>query len=132
MSSDLPAVNHLTAALVDTLTAVLPDGWSLRDAEAKTDSALGVVLYYEQGDLVTEINGGPVPIGYVGVEYTLTLTAPETDPQKGTATVTNAALKLLTALDGQPNLYWDRAVKVRLSTGETCYRLAIVHLSTYN
>lgn len=124
-------LNQLTAALTAALTAVLPTDWSIRDAEADTGHSLDVVLYYEQGDLVTTINGGAVPPGHVGVEYTLTLTAPETDPQKGTGRVTNAAMDLLPALDTLSDLYWDRAEKVRLNTGETAYRLPVVHLSTY-
>lgn len=128
---DSDAINTLTADLAAALKAALPADWSIWDAEGPAGHALGVVLYYEQGDLVTTINGGPVPPGCVGVEYTLTLTAPETDPEKGTATATAAAMDLLPALDGLSDLYWDRAQKMRLPTGETAYRLAVVYLSTY-
>lgn len=131
MSSDPQPLDRLAAALVDELKASLPGGWKVRAAEAKATTSLGVVLYWEQGDLVTTINGGPVPPGHVGVEYTLTLAAPEQDPEKGTTTVTNAVVSLLPALDAMSNLYWDRAEKVRLDTGETTYRLAVVNLSSF-
>lgn len=132
MSSDPQPLDRLAAALVKELTASLPGGWKVRAAEAKAVTSLGIVLYWEQGDLVTTINGAPVPPGHVGVEYTLTLAAPEQDPEKGTTTVTNAVVSLLPALDAMSNLYWDRAEKVRLDTGETTYRLAVVNLSSYH
>lgn len=131
MSSDLAPVDRLTAELVEGLTAVLPTDWKLIDAESQAATALQVVLFYEQGDLVTTLNGKPVPTGYVGVEYTLTLVAPEAEPQKGTARVSAAMLDLLPALDALDDLYWDRAGKMRLTTGETAYRLEVVHLSQY-
>jgi hypothetical protein len=131
VDSDTPLLDVLTAELVESLTAVLPAEWSIRDAEDKTDRSLSVVLYYEQGDIVTTINGGPIPRHFVGVEYTLTLAAPEEDPAKGRARVTGELLHLLPVLDLMPTLAWDTASKVRLTTGETCYRLEVVHLSRY-
>lgn len=126
-----PMLDALTEELVTSLTAVLPTEWSLRDAEDKAERSLSVVLYYEQGDVVTTINGGPVPVNHVGVEYTLTLAAPEEDPTQGRARVTTELLHLLPALDLMPLLAWDTATKIRLATGETCYRLEVVHLSRY-
>lgn len=131
MVSETPRLNALAAGLVAELAAVVPAAWAIRDAEARTDRALGVVLYYEQGDIVTRINGGPVPVGFVGVEFSLTLAAPEEDPQLGTARVTTALLDLLPALDGVQLLFWDRADKFRTPTGETCYRVPVVHLADY-
>lgn len=131
MDSETPLVDALTVHLVDTLTEALPTGWKLWDVEAGTAEALGIVLYYEQGDLVTTINGGKVADGYVGVEYTLTLTAPEKEPVKGQDRLNAAVLEFLPVLDSLANLLWDRAEKIRLSTGETAYRLAVVNLSSY-
>lgn len=124
-------LDALTEELVASLTAVLPDDWSIRDAEDKTERSLKVVLYYEQGDIVTTINGGPVPVNHVGVDYTLTLAAPEEDPTKGRARVTKELLHLLPILDLMPFLAWDTASKIRFPSGETCYRLDVVHLSRY-
>lgn len=132
MDSEIPLIDALAAGLVSDLTAVVPDDWSIRDAEARTDRALEVVLYYEQGDIVTKLNGGPVPVGFVGVEFSLTLAAPEVDPQAGTARVTTALLSLLPALDVAPLLFWDHADKFRTPTGETCYRVPVVHLAKYS
>jgi hypothetical protein len=131
VASDMPMLDRLTAELVDTLTTALPADWRIVDADATAQRYLGVVVYYEQGDIVTTINGGPIPTGFVGVEYTLTLAAPEEDPQKGTTTVTDALLDLLPALDPLPYLAWDKASKLRLTTGETCYRLDVVNLTRY-
>lgn len=131
MASETPMLDIFAAELVGKLTSVLPADWSIRDAEEKSDRSIGIVLYYEQGDIVTDINNTPVPVGFVGVEYTLTLAAPETDPAAGTNRVTKALLELLPALDGLERLAWDRAEKVRLTSGETCYRLPIVNLCRY-
>lgn len=131
VASETPTLDRLTADLVDTLTAVLPDTWRIVDADTKAERSLAVVLYYEQGDVVTTINGGALPVGFVGTEFTLTLAAPEEDPQKGTKTVTDALMILLPALDPLPYLAWDKAEKVRLTTGETCYRLDVVNLTRY-
>lgn len=131
MLSEISSLDVLAAELVAGLRAAVPSTWTVRDAEGQVSTSLGIVLWYEQGDLVTTINGRPTGPGNVGVEFTLTLAAPETDPEKGTATVTNAVVSLLSALDAMPNLYWDRAEKVRLNTGETTYRVEVVHLCTY-
>lgn len=131
MSSDTVALDALTADLVGSLTAAIPAAWVVRDAEARADRSNAVVLYYEQGDVVTTINGGPIPRGFVGVEYTLTLAAPEEEPTKGRVRVTEALMALLPILDTMPRLAWDTATKVRLQTGETCYRLEVVNLSRY-
>lgn len=131
MPSKIPTLDRLAEGLITSLAEVVPDDWSIRDAESQTTQALSVVLYYEQGNLVTTINGGPTPVGFVGVEFTLTLSAPEKDPEKGTARVTTALLSLLPALDDSALLFWDRADKFRTPTGETCYRIPIVHLARY-
>ena len=124
-------LDALTGALVDDLRAVLPDGWKVRDAAEQHARALGVVLYYEQGDIITTIGNTPVPVNHIGVEYTLTLAAPEEDPLKGRQRVTSALLHLLPALDAMPFLVWDSAERIILNTGENCYRLGTVHLSRY-
>jgi hypothetical protein len=124
-------LDALTAGLVANLEAVLPADWKVIDADEQSARALGVVLYYEQGDVVTTINGGPIALNHVGVEYTLTLAAPEEDPAKGRVRVTQALLDLLPALDAMPLLAWDTASRVVLTTGENCYRLNVVHLCRY-
>lgn len=126
-----PMLDALAGALVADLTAVLPEEWKVLDADDQSARALGVVLYYEQGDIVTTINGGAIPVNHLGVEYSLTLAAPEEEPIKGTKTVTTALLELLPVLDASALLVWDRAEKFRTPTGETCYRLPIVHLARY-
>lgn len=131
MDSDAPLLDLIEGELVEALQAAVPHDWRVLPAEGQTTQSLGIVLYYEQGALVTTLNGGPVPSGYLGVEFTLTLAAPEADPEKGTKRVTRAITSLLPALDAMSSVYWDRAEKVRLDTGETTYRLTIVSLSRY-
>ena len=127
MVSETPRLDALTASLVADLSAVVPDTWKVWDAEAGAVESLSVVLYYEQGDLATVVNGQKMPPHHVGVTYTLTVTAPEKEPVKGTKTATEAVLVLLPALDSHRSIFWDRAAKVRLDTGETTYRLDIIH-----
>ncbi|WP_262002225.1 hypothetical protein [Microbacterium sp. Mcb102] len=131
MASETPLLDALTDSLVADLTAVVPNTWKVWDAEGGAVESLSVVLYYEQGDLATTFNGQPCPPHHVGVTYTLTVTAPEKDPEKGTRTATEAVLVLLPALDSHGSIFWDRATKVRLETGETVYRLEIIHLSRF-
>lgn len=126
-----PMLDALAAALVADLTAALPGDWRIRDVDDQAARALGVALYYEQGDIVTTINGAAVPTNYVGVEFTLTLAAPEEDPVKGRVRATRALLELLPALDGMPLLAWDKATRLVLTSGENAYRLEVVHLSRY-
>lgn len=131
MPSETPRLDRLTAELVDSLATTLPASWSIRDAEAKPERALRTVLYYELGDLVTEHAGTPFPKGILGATVTLTLTAPEAEPVKGTARVQEEVLRLVPVLDGIRTLHWDRAEKIRLQTGETGYRLEVIHLTRY-
>lgn len=128
MASETPTLDRLAADLVATLTAAVPDDWRIVDADAKPSAYLVPVIYYEQGDIVTTL-GGALPAGWVGVEYTLTLAAPEQDPITGTRTATGALLHLLPALDGLPYLVWDKAEKLRLTSGETCYRIEVTNLT---
>ena len=131
MPSETPLLDRLTAELVESLQAVLPSAWTIRSAEAKPERALGVILYHELGDLVNETGGRALPLGVLGATVTLTLVAPETDPEKGSARIGEAILALLPALDRIRTLYWDRAEKMRLPSGETAYRLEVIHLTRY-
>ena len=124
-------LDALTASLVDTLTAIIPPTWSIRDAADPAATALGVVLYYEQGEITTIINGQKVPANHVGVTYTLTIAAPEKDPVKGNRTATDALLDLLPGLDAHRAIFWDRAERLTLTTGEPSYRLEIIHIARY-
>lgn len=128
MASETPTLDRLAADLVTTLTAAVPTDWRIVDADEKPATYLVPVIYYEQGDIVTTL-GGALPAGWVGVEYTLTLAAPEHDPVKGTTTVTAALLHLLPALDALAYLVWEKAEKLRLTTGETCYRIEVTNLT---
>lgn len=130
MSSNVRA-DALTGHLVSTLTAALPTRWKIRDAEAKPVKALGIVLFFEQLDFHSEVNGEELPRGFVGVDYMLTLTSPEANVTKATKAVTDALLELLPALDEMPDLYWSDAEKQRLETGETAYRLPVTLISRY-
>ncbi|KQQ65194.1 hypothetical protein [Microbacterium sp. Leaf320] len=131
MDSDAPALGTLAADLVAALTAALPTEWRIQPAEEGMTESLATVLLYEQGDIVTSINGGPVPPGHVGVEFTLTIAAPELEPVKGIVTATDAVIPLLVALDGLDSVYWDSATKGIFATGETIYRLEVVSLSRF-
>ncbi len=132
MSSELTRADLLIQHLTDSLRAVLPTGWKVVDAEAGASKSLGTVLYYEQMDVSNEMNSVPLGPGFVGVDFMLTLTAPQSDPEKGTRMVTAALLELLPALDSLEDLYWGpTAEKARLETGETSYRIPVTFISTY-
>lgn len=132
MPSDMTRADALIAHLTDALKAALPNKWRIQDAEAGAFQSLGVVVYYEQGDLHTTVTNERLPAGFAGVDFMLTLTAPESDPTKGTRTVTAALLDLLPALDGIEDLYWGpTAEKVRLETGETTYRIPSTLITHY-
>lgn len=130
MSSETTRADALIERLEAVLKAAVPSTWSVRDAEAKVTKALGIVVFYEQGDISNEIAQKHLNPGYVGVDFTLTVTAPESEPVKGTRTATSALLTLLPALDAMPDLFWGpTATKIRLESGETAYRLPITFLS---
>lgn len=132
MSSETARADALIQHLTDALTAVLPAEWRVQDAEAKVTKSLGVVLFYEQGNVSNEVSSVKMPAGYVGVDFMLTLAAPQVDPVKGTREVTSALLELLPALDSLADLYWGpTAEKIRLESGETAYRIPTTFLSTY-
>lgn len=132
MSSNLTRADALIAHLTTTLKAALPKTWRIADAEASAANALGIVVYYEQGDLHTTVTNERLPAGFAGVDFSLTLTAPGDDPVKGTRTVTAALLDLLPALDRIEDLYWGpTAEKVRLETGETTYRIPTTLITNY-
>lgn len=132
MSSDISRADALIQRLETALTAALPSNWRIQDAESAVSKALGVVVYYEQGGFSNEVSGTRMPDAWVGVHFTLTLTAPQTDPVKGTREVTSALLELLPALDDLDDLFWGpTAEKVRLESGETAYRIPTTFLSTY-
>lgn len=132
MSSDTTRADALIQRLEDALREALPTDWRIQDAEAKVTKSLGIVLFYEQGNLSNEVSGTQMPPGHVSVDFMLTLTAPENDPVKGTRAVTSALLELLPALDGLEDLFWGpTAEKIRLESGETAYRIPTTFLSTY-
>lgn len=131
MSSDLTRADRLIARLESTLRGALPPTWRVADAEAGNEQGTGITVYYEQGDVTSEWRGDPLPFGYVGVSFTLTLTAAVTEPVKGTRAVTAGLFELLPVLDALADLYWGPdAEKILLETGETCYRIPVLFLST--
>lgn len=130
MSSETALADALIERLETVLRAALPTDWRIQDAEAKSDKALSTVVYYEQGDISNEVAQQHLNPGYVGVDFTLTVVAPESEPVKGTRTATSALLTLLPFLDAMPDLFWGPvASKIRLESGETAYRLPITFLS---
>lgn len=132
MSSETTRADALIQRLETALREALPTDWRIQDAEAKVTKSLGVVLFYEQGNVSNEVSGTRMSPAHVGVDFTLTLTAPQTDPVKGTREVTSALLELLPALDALEDLYWGpTAEKIRLESGETAYRIPITFLSRY-
>lgn len=132
MPSSLERADALIAHLTDALETALPKSWRIVDAEAGALVSLGIVVYYEQGDLHTQVQNERLAAGFAGVDFTLTLTAPEHEPVKGTRRVTAALLDFLPALDGIDDLFWGpTAEKVRLDTGETTYRIPVTLITHY-
>lgn len=128
MSSDLATV---AADLADYLVANCPTGWIIADSE-KLRKTTKTALSYEQGDLTIDVIGQDLPTGFIGVEFLLTLSTPETDATKGLPRVTEAMGHLFAALDMTDQIRHANAERVRLDTGESAYRLPIAVLAAYN
>lgn len=132
MSSDTTRADKLIERLETVLGDALPEGWRVQDAEGQTTTTLSMVLYYEQGNVRNEVPPANLPAGYLGVDFTLTVAAPEKDPVKGTRSATEGLLVVLPILDGLADIFWGpEAQKERLTTGETVYRIPITFLSNY-
>lgn len=131
MSSDLTRADRLVNRLTTSLAAACPKGWRFKDAAEGVAASTGIVVYYEQGAVSNEYRNDPLPVGYVGVSFLLTITAPNQDAVKGTRAVTAALLDLIPALDSLDDLYWGPTAEIeQLESGEVFYRIPTLFLST--
>ena len=114
MSFDLATV---AADLEERLAQTLP-GWAVRNAEltAKTNS-LAMLLTYEQLNVSCEFKGQRLTPNAVMVDFQLVLSAPETDPIKGSSRVFDNLPQLCRALDAMDDLIWSVAEKGRDNAG---------------
>lgn len=127
MSFDLSTIAD---DLGDRLREVLP-GFDVRNADLAAGTyTLDMLLTYEQLDISAEFDGSRLPTGWVGVDFQLTLAAPETDPEAGTARLSAALPAVCRALDGLDDLVWNRAIKARDNAG-TFYNMPISLLAQY-
>lgn len=120
------------AYIHESLEELLPDDFQVLDIEKAGDTFRKLTATYEQGDITSQISGGELPRGVVGVEFVLTLIAPEKQGEAGVSRVSSAVMDLVFALDHMESIAWTTANRVRLSTGESAYRLPITYLATYH
>lgn len=126
MSYDLTTAAQ---TLVTELATAHPD-WRVRDADetARTNS-LGVTLTIEQGDVSAEYQGQRLAVGHVAADFHLVLSAPETDPQKGTRHIFACLPALLATLDASDTITWAQATKGRDAAG-TFYTIPLTLFAT--
>lgn len=109
----------------------VPDAWKVRNAyDLGTSKLSGVVLSYQQLDVLTQATGEQLPLGYVWITFRLVLSSPETDAKKGVPRVTRELATLLQVLDASPDIEWTEAEFARVETGESAFFIPVAFLAT--
>lgn len=134
MSSDYPQIVTLETAMPDLTAAIntaLPT-LTTRDMANGITNNPGVVLYIDQGDLATSMQGQQLAPGSVQLSVNLALASRYKDPAKALKELNARILALLPVLDQIPFLHWTTAQRGVLDdTGTPCYIIPALILTTY-
>jgi hypothetical protein len=129
MSTDLPDLAHVRAALADQVRPVLPESWLIEPAIKDQANAVVPVLYFEFTEISGDVDGRPLGRGTVACHIAMWIVTVGTS-EGAEDDVDAHMLALAYALQSFDDLHWERAVKDRTKGGQLGWRVSLVKLAT--
>lgn len=115
MFTDLASIR---AAVKERLTPLLPEAWDIEPTIEERSKRRIPVLYLEFVKFDTSDESGDLAHGQVSAKFNLIIVDPQTDTGKAEDAVDEHVLRVVKAIDPQPDIFWTTADLGREPTGE--------------
>lgn len=111
------------------LTPILPADWRVEASIEGTIKALSPVLYIEFVGIDPRVRNTDLPRGKVTARFNIIITDPKTDTDKAEDAVDGHILRVIRALDGMSDIFWDTCEKDRLTNGPLAWKITAFALT---